>query len=1638
MQIKENLYNWLCSLKVLPQDGKKYADKVEISKASLIQLENGIAFGQLLKEIVKLRNRPSTPLAKLDTLKDNQQKSSILYNWKILCEEYQKVDIQIDQDTKALILGGDKEMIHQLLLEIYDKYYRGQQQSSVLQQSQMLDDSVLSLGGNTKLLANSKISQANQQVDLSKLDPKKDLNKTSNCLEFFIVALAKNLQLSIKQSASLFTNNNKYLAHILAKGVKGVFEPIVAFYKETYANGNQLIKLFNEDSTKKSLVFAFQALKPGLISKSFDVAYESVRLFTRLGSMIPVQLLREWFLEEQGGLHTALMGTRRHPELVSFHVEMIQQFARNNFVEVFTTGIRTVLPETKDFINSVELIYIPLSQNQELVSTGILNDWVTQAIGIAENEFKNTIDTRISSLNFLSEVLGNTELDESLTNTIIALLKKGSRDKSQSLSLMCLNHLFKLLNHFSLQKSNFAPLIYKNLTLSLVENHDNQQIREYILNNFIHIFQTMEAVPINLVLENLIKQLQTSEGVTYILNTFDMHFFMFTSNLNIGIKNAIQLLDFLAKIFLNNLVYQSLSSEIIINILSKNVENQTMQEFILKFVKIALAMFFASEKKRQAKDPIGAQKRNQIVEIIRTIIQFQQQLLNEKIKPLIAHTNIQIKQFSKRNSKGMMAILELFGNAERILEQYEIEYREQQASKLQGPPEDDDQLVPFNSRSIGSIKLSKEEQYSLASLKTTKADPKVLEKLETLKKQFDDRTTSEAQKIEQMKEAQQKQKANLRKQLEKRSIEQGVSITKDRETNLVFKDGSKSVAQPNKHGLTEYEVWDLQLEEDRERYLVEQLFRKYHKIFKYVFFKYANSGNKIIKPKDFDELKDQSDTINEAELWAFLKDYELIFKVTREQVHALMRSIAIQLLKCKNELTNFNYEGFKHIITQYACILFTRRTKYIQPHTCIEMMIQRMKQVTAAKGQTTQLYDDPDNMFFDQKDVIKEFNKKLAEDPKYVLPEGYKTQKEEIIKFNYAFEIPDSNTIAYSVLDDIVFKVCNCHLIEPITTKEFQLVCRPNMLGYVESKVKQNLEKDHYMEQKNKSMRKSASVSQSLSNVPTQPKRNLEIEPFRQYGLGIKLELAKIPFNQPKQRLLVEQVADVLEDMIFAVENNQKTITRKWNIVNKVQQDKLDEKKKEDEEAKLRDEKIQKNHEQAKAKLEKLKKERQQKQKEEEAKAAQKDTKKIRQEEKQKEQEAYLKQQKDKIAQKQKESEQERIKRELLEKKQRAEEIQKKKEEFKLFNQKKIEQYGEIFKAEQIKIKMAAEERKKMEIDHQKMHEALYKNIEKKGEQIKVKEKAISELIVKLFRNQIYQTIFTNNNFRLSYLYELLQLEYYKSIEMIDFKQIPLKLWMWFGDRFRIYPDIISQIEFIRVFNAITYRSNEIPASLDYVEFLEALFRISIKGYEFFNKLAKSIKEPKPQKQENQELPQDQSPKSIKRTQQTKEFMLNRIKEVQSEQEKRLEAAKKELEEKKKMDKEALILDNYQALNDIIGTDNVSGQNYNEQTLDAFITYLALPNDKTGIELRFRYLMEVEAKKKPNKLRKQEASKKLEEDVNQWKEIKTVEQNRQPIFPKKSTIKQSTNKPVEQQDPILPQNNEENQDQEQEQEQQDN
>ncbi len=64
------------------------------------------------------------------------------------------------------------------------------------------------------------------------------------------------------------------------------------------------------------------------------------------------------------------------------------------------------------------------------------------------------------------------------------------------------------------------------------------------------------------------------------------------------------MLDLLAKVYLNNIVFAEMAGEPIMRIISNNLDTPTMHEFVLKFVKIALAMYYASEKKKKSKEKI--------------------------------------------------------------------------------------------------------------------------------------------------------------------------------------------------------------------------------------------------------------------------------------------------------------------------------------------------------------------------------------------------------------------------------------------------------------------------------------------------------------------------------------------------------------------------------------------------------------------------------------------------------------------------------------------------------------------------------------------------------------------------------------------------------------------------------------------------------------------------------------------------------------------------------------------------------------------------------------------------------------------------------------------------------------------------
>lgn len=294
--------------------------------------------------------------------------------------------------------------------------------------------------------------------------------------------------------------------------------------------------------------------------------------------------------------------------------------------------------------------------------------------------------------------------NEEKTMFFISKLKK-SCQKGQLESTSTLGNMFKLLEYLGHTRNSYAPMIYKTITFILIDNNENILIRSFIFSNISIILLQIESMPIGIFIDPWIKQIQISDSENnsiYIWNMTDFEFLKFISENNkLSTKNVIQIIDILAKVYLNNHIYAYCSLDILLILIRKFHFDDLVQEFLIKLSKIALAIYFASKKKRfsdktkQKKEKynlktlfssdfsetdlqtISMQKNALIVRLLTEIAKLNNEKISEKLKPLIAHTNLQLKkQILKTNDRGMMELLSYWGSPDKLLTKYETEYYE--------------------------------------------------------------------------------------------------------------------------------------------------------------------------------------------------------------------------------------------------------------------------------------------------------------------------------------------------------------------------------------------------------------------------------------------------------------------------------------------------------------------------------------------------------------------------------------------------------------------------------------------------------------------------------------------------------------------------------------------------------------------------------------------------------------------------------------------------------------------------------------------------------------------------------------------------------------------------------------------------
>mmetsp|Transcript_33174 Transcript_33174/g.30102 ORF Transcript_33174/g.30102 Transcript_33174/m.30102 type:complete len:244 (+) Transcript_33174:304-1035(+) len=238
-------------------------------------------------------------------------------------------------------------------------------------------------------------------IDINAVDVNKDLSNTNTVLEFFLVSLGKHLSLTPKQALSLLANNFKFLAHILAKGVKGVFEPVTYWYQDIYANTAHLIQLIMKDK-EHNVNLVQQACKAGFLSRSIEVCQWCCRFYSKLAYEFAdhnmIHLAWEWFTSDSGGLTACVNGLKRHPDISESCISVLVQYARYNMIEMFTIHLKSVCPEPRDHLNIMKDLFKPLTESkftkEEISTSGIIDAWLDTTLKYSENDPEISKDTR--------------------------------------------------------------------------------------------------------------------------------------------------------------------------------------------------------------------------------------------------------------------------------------------------------------------------------------------------------------------------------------------------------------------------------------------------------------------------------------------------------------------------------------------------------------------------------------------------------------------------------------------------------------------------------------------------------------------------------------------------------------------------------------------------------------------------------------------------------------------------------------------------------------------------------------------------------------------------------------------------------------------------------------------------------------------------------------------------------------------------------------------------------------------------------------------------------------------------------------------------------------------------------------------
>ena len=1015
MEVPENIYSWVKSTGAfqLPPSKGKFSLPQDVMDALLL----GQGFVPIIKRMNQIKvtaeqnedDETPSPIYSLSNLKNIKTPANLLHNWKIVTKALELFNVQVDQDLQTLIIAGDMKAVLEVLKLVKESEANG-----------------FAVG-----------KKQNQGLDINTIDDEKSLDDAESCLEFFILSFTHSFRLSSKQATGLLAQGCKYLAHIIAKGLKGEFEPVRSWLQDLYVTNDKLSSLMSNEQDSGSTQFVLSAIKPGILSKDLEVVQWTFRVLSRLIlDLNDKQMMDDvwkWFIDDNL-IEICIQSMKRNGADTQSHaIDFMMQISQFNLVGYFSVHLRNVVNDNREYYEIICQILDHSKESQssieEIADSGIIAYWTEMASKDSDFGYGKPRDSRASGLIFLGKIVtvfwSYFELNEGKMNSILGLLNRTCRDDNKILKYLSIGMMFHLFELLTENKSNFAPVIYRTLTFLLVETYNISEIRQFIQDNFTLIFKKTENIPIGILVEPYIKRLQVNDVA---LEVFDFEFLIIVSQYpTLTLKQGIQIIDLLGKSYLNDLVYSKLSGVPFTYLASRFISQNLMQDYLYVFSEYGLNLAVSTESKRlkKGKKPVeleeSIQQRNKVLDMVYWIIQQWQDNLNDKYKVFLVQL---INDFYTANSaefNGLHVLLDLLGDAKLIIEESRPI---NQLALIESAPEsiDNYQLQPV-------IETVTQRKDKLGAFPWERINDDI-EKAKKRRLEKDKKLKEEEEKIQKQLEV---KKKKLKKQLEVRKLEQGVS--RNDISSLVYKEGvvQKYISQ-DEVTLKTFTAEEADLEES-----INLMMSKYSRVFKLLFFKYSGTGfeKKNHAKTDFDLHAERKSKLNDAELIKMLKDFAVIPKlISKEEVKMIMRNYNLKIAK-QPEQWFVDYKGFKGTFVQIAFFVYSRRPhdySHLPPVVSLKFLLDHMRDTYKAQGKNTEMFDEPDPGTGD-KELVRSLNKALQKDPKIPVPEGYEKIADKEISVYFSIpdsaHIPQAFKVSIEIIDQVLFSALGIHLLEP-------------------------------------------------------------------------------------------------------------------------------------------------------------------------------------------------------------------------------------------------------------------------------------------------------------------------------------------------------------------------------------------------------------------------------------------------------------------------------------------------------------------------------------------------------------------------------------------------------------------------------